>query len=69
VVKETVYREHKFCTSAEYNHIVNIWNGYFKVFDRDNVIINESFVTPYGQESEAQEAAEAGARTWIDTHA
>jgi hypothetical protein len=66
VIKEAVYKGYRFFTSTEYDDNVNLWSGRFKVSDKNNLIIDQGFVTPFGQESEAQAAAEAAARAWID---
>jgi hypothetical protein len=69
VFKEAVCKGYRFFTSTEYDDKVSLWSGRFKISDKNNLIVDEGFVTPFRQESEAQAAAEAAARAWIDKRA
>ena len=60
------YKGYSIFTNTEHDSTVDLWNGRYRIQDKDGKVVFESFVPPLKEEDEAQEAADAEARAWID---
>ncbi|SFW30421.1 hypothetical protein [Nitrosovibrio sp. Nv17] len=65
-IDQTEYKGYKVMVSLEHDDTVNLWNGRYRILDRENVVVYESFSPPVADEAEARSAAHAEARAWVD---
>ncbi len=64
--KDAAYKGYSIFTNTEHDSTVGLWNGRYRIQDKDGKVVFESFVPPLKEEGEAQEAANAEAIAWID---
>ncbi len=60
------YKGYRITASAERDDTTGLWNGRYRVLDKDGIIVYESFSAPLDEENKAQETANAEARAWVD---
>lgn len=64
--EQTTYKGYCIFINAEHDDTMDVWNGRYRILDKDEKVVFESFVPPLDVESKAQEAANVEARAWID---
>ncbi len=61
------YKGYRIVISSEHDDILNLWNGRYRILDKNGIVVYESFSTALNEETKAQEAANVEARAWIDS--
>ncbi|HEY6044298.1 MAG TPA: hypothetical protein VIU43_05315 [Nitrosospira sp.] len=61
------YKGYKIVASAEPDDTTGLWNGRYRILDREGIVVYESFSTSLDEESKAMEAANTEAKAWIDS--
>jgi hypothetical protein len=62
----TNYKGYSIVAAAEYDDTSSLWNGRYRILDDQGIVVYESFVEPLSDQGQANEAANAAARDWID---
>lgn len=66
-VNNVDYKGYKIVASAEPDDTTGLWNGRYRILDREGRVVYESFSTSLDEESKAKEAANTEAKAWIDS--
>jgi hypothetical protein len=61
------YKGYRIVASAEHDDTAGLWNGRYRIVDKESIVVYESFAMPVDEESKALEAAHAEAKAWIDS--
>jgi hypothetical protein len=64
--EQGTYKGYSIFINTEHDDTLGVWNGRYRVLDKNEKVVFESFVPPLDEESNAQEAANVEARAWID---
>jgi hypothetical protein len=64
--EQGTYKGYSIFINTEEDDTLGLWNGRYRVLDKDGKVVFESFVPPLDEESKAHEAANVEARAWID---
>jgi hypothetical protein len=64
--EQMTYKGYSIFIHTEEDVTFGLWNGRYRILDKDGKVVFESFVPALDEESKAQEAANVEARAWID---
>jgi hypothetical protein len=64
--EQRTYKGYSILINTEKDDTLGLWNGRYRILDKDGKVVYESFVPPLDEESKAQEAANIEARAWVD---
>ncbi len=64
--EQTTYKGYSIFINTEHDDTMDVWNGRYRIQDKDGKVVFESFSPALNAESKAQEAANVEARAWVD---
>lgn len=64
--EQAIYKGYSIFINAEHDETMDVWNGRYRILDKDGKVVFESFSPALEAENKAQEAANVEARAWID---